>query len=36
MTTETKLPFEQEDISSYSTKNNEPAWLIRASDSSVF
>jgi Fe-S cluster assembly protein SufD len=27
MTTETKLPFEQEDISSYSTKNNEPAWL---------
>ncbi|WP_285768267.1 Fe-S cluster assembly protein SufD [Peribacillus sp. SI8-4] len=27
MTTETKLPFEQEDISSYSAKNNEPAWL---------
>ncbi|MCZ0870990.1 Fe-S cluster assembly protein SufD [Peribacillus sp. AS_2] len=27
MTTETKLPFEQEDISSYSTKNNDPAWL---------
>lgn len=27
MTTETKLPFEQEDISSYSTKNNEPSWL---------
>ncbi|MFJ7753015.1 Fe-S cluster assembly protein SufD [Peribacillus muralis] len=27
MTTETKLPFEQEDISSYSAKNNDPAWL---------
>ncbi|MGM0886865.1 MAG: Fe-S cluster assembly protein SufD [Bacillota bacterium] len=27
MTTETKLPFEQEDIISYSTKNNDPAWL---------
>ncbi|AZV62250.1 Fe-S cluster assembly protein SufD [Peribacillus frigoritolerans] len=27
MTTETKLPFEQEDISSYSSKNNDPAWL---------
>ncbi|MFJ9386180.1 Fe-S cluster assembly protein SufD [Peribacillus sp. NPDC101481] len=27
MTTETKLPFEQEDISSYSTKNNDPTWL---------
>ncbi|WP_110928585.1 Fe-S cluster assembly protein SufD [Bacillus massiliglaciei] len=27
MTTETKLPLGQEEISSYSTKNNEPAWL---------
>lgn len=27
MTTETKLPFEKEDIHSLSTQNNEPAWL---------
>ncbi|MFJ8257796.1 Fe-S cluster assembly protein SufD [Peribacillus asahii] len=27
MTTETKLPFEKEDINSLSTQNNEPAWL---------
>ena len=27
MTTETKLPFEKEDIRSFSTQNNEPAWL---------
>ncbi|WP_026694585.1 Fe-S cluster assembly protein SufD [Peribacillus kribbensis] len=27
MTTETKLPFDQEYISSYSQQNNEPGWL---------
>ena len=27
MTTETKLPFEKEDIYSLSTQNNEPTWL---------
>ncbi|PLT33980.1 Fe-S cluster assembly protein SufD [Bacillus sp. V5-8f] len=27
MTTETKLPIEQETISSYSQQNNEPSWL---------
>src|SRR6476620_8264464 len=27
MTTETKLPFEKEDIHSLSITNNEPAWL---------
>ena len=27
MTAETKLPFEKEDIQSFSTQNNEPAWL---------
>ena len=27
MTTETKLPFEKADISSYSAQNNDPAWL---------